>query len=145
MLKTTVPEAILSGSDDQRWLNIITEFDMVSRVDKLYIHSLFDMLKQGPLSSGDVQRMQGSKGGLQNLDIPAGDFRQCGDIVIFQKKIFGRRSLYDASDTWTLAAHRVSWTDFSQLLFPRFTAHAREVYCERIERVSTGDLTSMKL
>lgn len=115
---------------------------MVTRMDEPYIRSIAELLEradaepQVPVEK-DRQGGQGVRDGQTRWKIPQHKFRQCGDIIILHSESNDDGKPWDEG-ILTISALKIGWAEFSELLFPRVTVHARSEYRKKIEQLKAG-------
>lgn len=131
-------------------LNIINEYDLVSRVDRSYVRTLVDLYRsiydlppiQGPdfqTTTDDLEKLASNynRNNGTYWAIPKPVYRHIGKRVVLQ---FGISPTFDTSGVGQLAlsALYVPGEQFAKLLFCRITVHSRLCYQERIEFITEG-------
>ena len=113
-------------------LNIINEFDLVTRADKPYILSLVNLIRliynQDPPSSEDTD----STSNETNWPLPPSMYRHVGPKVVFLMR------LPDQGGSLQLRAVEMSTPQFEKLLFCRIPVHRRLCYAQRVELLAGG-------
>lgn len=123
-------------------LNMINEFDFVTRADKPYILSLVNLIRlihdQDPLSSEDADDTESSSlttdstSTENNWPLPPSRYHHVGPKVVFLMR------LPDQGGSLQLRVVEVSTPQFEKLLFCRIPVHRRPCYAQRIELLAGG-------
>lgn len=123
-------------------LNIINEFDLVTRADKPYILSLVNFIRfihnQDPLPSEDTGETEppslttDSTSNDNNWSLPPSMYHHIGPKVVFLMR------LPDQGGSLQLRAAEVSTPQFEKLLFCRIPVHRRPCYAQRVELLADG-------
>ncbi|KAF9638048.1 hypothetical protein BFW01_g8945 [Lasiodiplodia theobromae] len=118
------------------WLNIVNEYDVIGRADKAYILSLVDLLRSvyGKLpleNTSGISLDSQNSGTLNYWTLRESDYRHYGDMIILQvsqewPSLSGESVL--TNDGLSVSTWKVSWADYSQLVFTRVRVHARTFY-----------------
>ena len=147
-------------------LNIINEFDLVSRLDRPYVRCLVDLYRSiynlppiqeddSPVTGIDVgtntlsdetpngqTAAQGAHNG-KYWRVPEPEYWHIGERVVLKRSVVTRHdsSNYgndDLKEELALSAVRVAAGEFAKLLFCRVTVHSRVHYKERVEELAEG-------
>lgn len=122
-------------------LNIINEFDLVTRADKPYILSLVNLIRlihnEDPLSSEYTDDTEpslttDSTSGDNSWPLPPSMYHHIGPKVVFLMR------LPDQGGSLQLRAVEVSTPQFEKLLFCRIPVHRRPCYAQRVELLADG-------
>lgn len=130
------------------WLNIVNEYDVITRADKAYILSLVDLLRSvyGKLplknTSGISQDSQNS-GTSSYWTLQESEYRHYGDMIVLQvsqeqPSLSGESVL--TYDGLSVSPWKVSWADYSQLLFTRVRVHSRTFYERSVGMIAEKSL-----
>ncbi|KAK7510156.1 Alpha/Beta hydrolase protein [Phyllosticta citriasiana] len=150
----TALEHDLKPNAGELWLNIINEYDVVSRADRPYVRSLVDLFRstygQTPLESTsyDSYSTDTSSTGTavgQNWAVPLPEYRHYGDLIVLRMSRSDpspaeNRMLFD--DELRLEAWKVTSEEFSKLLFTRIAVHRRRYYERAAAMVAKGALST---
>lgn len=137
-----------SPESEELWLNVVNEYDVIARADKAYILSLVDLLRSVyrklPLenTSGISQGSQNS-GTSSYWALQESEYRHYGDMIVLQvsqkrPNLSGESVLID--DGLSVSPWKVSWADYSQLLFTRIRVHARTFYERSVGMIAEKSL-----
>ncbi|OJJ33423.1 hypothetical protein ASPWEDRAFT_174830 [Aspergillus wentii DTO 134E9] len=120
-------------------LNIINEFDLVTRADKPYMLSILNLVRsiynQDPLSDTDEcpsPTEASSKGTF--WPTPRAMYHHVGEKIVFLMR------LQDKSEDLQLRAVNVSTAQFEKLLFCRVSVHRRACYEQRVKLFARSNL-----
>jgi hypothetical protein len=157
---------VLQASDGSIVLDLINEFDLVTRTDRSYISSLVDFYRwiynQPPLTNickdhnkMSARELQTSTNAPESTTestsqasdnvswpLPPAELSHIGQRVILKMSLpttsANEINGVNVADDLTLSAWRVSTKDFEKLLFCRVAVHHKVLYQERIERLAKG-------
>jgi hypothetical protein len=131
-------------------LNVINEFDVVSRADGPYIMCLVNLTRslfgQPPIPDSGVELTRGADpsgsntsqqaAGSENVwPVPAPMYHHVGSLVLLLARL-------DDDGRICLKAREVTEEAFQQLLFCRVEVHSRACYSDRIRRLEEGELSA---
>lgn len=147
-------------------LNIINEYDLVSRVDRSYIRTLVDLYRSiydlPPIQDPDIQTTRAAPGAWisPNNDskdegktrreqtgkywiVPKPLYRHVGKRVVLKLGIIptedgNHESRDKPTSQLALSASCIPDEEFAKLLFCRVTVHSRVCYQERIALITEG-------
>jgi hypothetical protein len=109
-------------------LNLINEYDIITRVDPSYIRSIISLHR-------DVQSSS-----LSSWKMPPPDFWHLGQHVVLRVRISNSQRDPESTEL-KLSAFALQPLEFASLLFLRIEVHSRVYYAERIEKIAQGELT----
>ena len=140
-------------------LNIINEFDLVTRADSPYVLSLVNLYRSiyqlPPVEEATVLNEGGMQGAVSTEPQPTSETSERG-IWILPSAVYGhvgaravlqmRINEGDSSDEngenladeLVLKAFKVDAEAFGKLLFSRITVHSRHCYRERVRKIAEG-------
>lgn len=125
-------------------LNIINEYDMVTRLERGYFRSLVSLYSlpgpPHPESASDGNRSLVTEGNRAAWDFPGHELQHVGPLVVLRVEApnfgAGPQSSLETGprlSTWTVPA-----ASFSELLFCKLAVHKREVYRARIKQLEVS-------
>ncbi|KAK8227063.1 Alpha/Beta hydrolase protein [Phyllosticta capitalensis] len=117
----SLPSHVLKPAAGELWLNIINEYDVVSRADKPYVRSLVDLFRLGyekPPLDGESDSLftlsctSDDTKTIRSWIVPSSEFRHGGDIIVLQmsrpivstivNKVLEDDSFYSAKSKFTV-------------------------------------------
>ncbi|KAF2137418.1 uncharacterized protein K452DRAFT_278667 [Aplosporella prunicola CBS 121167] len=161
VMKALNQDNLANPSRTYLWINVINEYDLIARADRPYIRSIVDLFRSmygQPILSDVDERLAMPEGALhvsgsctdgakiyERWLLPPPEYCHYGDIIVLQHTL--RPLNPNGQDDLTtdgkliLKAWKVSWAEFSQLLFGRVAVHSRENYQKRIVKIAGGALS----
>lgn len=161
VIRSSIPWQPQSSHGKTLVLNIINEFDVVTRADSNYILSLVNLYRSiyqmpsvrevNTLDDGMLQDTKAitvnhpssdneSTGGF--WEIPSATYSHVGERVVLHMRIYDGTSSGESdgylADKLELKAYKVEARAFQRLLFCRVSVHRRIQYRERIQLIAHG-------
>ena len=161
VIRPSIPSQPQSSREKTLMLNIINEFDVVTRADSNYILTLVNLYRsiyQMPLVRGvnapDDGRVQDTKSiAAHHLNsdnesignswaIPRATYSHVGELAIFHMHVCDDTGSGESDDNLAdkleLRAYKVEAQAFSKLLYCRVSVHRRIEYRKRIDMIVRG-------
>ncbi|KAI0096239.1 Alpha/Beta hydrolase protein [Nemania sp. FL0031] len=120
-------------------LNIVNEYDLVSRLDKDYVRSIIRLFNsEAPSTNGEEPHTTEEKGDSDRIwPLPIPELQHIGSIVVLKTELPNLQldSMRPSELSTRVTAWSVTSGSMSELVFCKLQVHKRKYYREKIEQL----------